>query len=566
MRRIVLRVVWAGVALAPALPAWATPVGTAFTYQGQLKQDGAPYAGLADVQFSLWNAAAAGGQVGSTLTRTNVDVINGLFQVDLDFAASPFAGEARFLQIAVRIPAGTGSYVTLTPRQALNPVPYALRAADAPSGNSLDAADGSPVDAVFVDNSGNVGVGTTTPDNKLHVHKGSAGTVTADGNSVLVVENSTNAYASILTPDANERGILFGEPSNNVAGGIIYNSAATPDGLQFRTNGNNVRMVVDSQGEVGIGTTAPAAPLDIALGARNFQIRNDGNLVPAINLTGTSGNLGILRVRNKIETWPNDAGTTAASIDVRNTSGAPTVSFDGATGNINANGAVRVDGADTNAGTTANGVLRFGSGNSGEVIASKRTATGNQYGLDFYTGFNARLSITNGGNVGIGTTAPVALLDVNGRTRTGSLEIVGGADLAEPFEVRDTGTIEPGMVVVIDPDRPGKLAISTEAYDPKVAGIVSGANGLSPGMVMKASGEPLADGEHPVALSGRVWCKCDASTSAIRPGDLLTTSAVPGHAMKVGDDRTAPRGAIIGKAMTTLPTGQGLVLVLVNLQ
>jgi hypothetical protein len=59
--------------------------------------------------------------------------------------------------------------------------------------------------------------------------------------------------------------------------------------------------------------------------------------------------------------------------------------------------------------------------------------------------------------------------------------------------------------------------------------------------------------------------RADASQGAIKPGDLLTTSAIPGHAMKVTDHLRA-QGAILGKAMSALKQGQGLVLVLVTLQ
>jgi hypothetical protein len=85
-----------------------------------------------------------------------------------------------------------------------------------------------------------------------------------------------------------------------------------------------------------------------------------------------------------------------------------------------------------------------------------------------------------------------------------------------------------------------------------------------PGVLMGQTGT-IADGKHPIALTGRVWTWCDASAGAIQPGDLLTTSDVPGHAMKV-TDRTRAQGAIIGKAMTSLSEGTGLVLVLVALQ
>jgi len=83
--------------------------------------------------------------------------------------------------------------------------------------------------------------------------------------------------------------------------------------------------------------------------------------------------------------------------------------------------------------------------------------------------------------------------------------------------------------------------------------------------MMMGQKDSAADGVYPVALSGRVYCWADASTGAIRPGDLLTTSSIPGHAMKVSD-HTRALGAIIGKAMTSLEKGKGLVLVLVSLQ
>lgn len=106
--------------------------------------------------------------------------------------------------------------------------------------------------------------------------------------------------------------------------------------------------------------------------------------------------------------------------------------------------------------------------------------------------------------------------------------------------------------------------VSATAYDNRVAGIISGAGGVEPGMFMGQSGS-VADGKYPVALTGRVYCLADAGQHPIQPGDLLTTSAVTGHAMKVIDHNRA-QGAIIGKAMTALPQGKGLVLVLVSLQ
>jgi hypothetical protein len=144
------------------------------------------------------------------------------------------------------------------------------------------------------------------------------------------------------------------------------------------------------------------------------------------------------------------------------------------------------------------------------------------------------------------------------------LRITGGSDLAEPFDIETVDAVQPGMVLTIDPENPGKLRISEKAYDPLVAGVISGAGGIEPGLVMGQDAS-AADGEYDVALTGRVYVWADAANGPIQPGDMLTTSDTPGHAMKVTDRERAP-GAILGKAMSSLEAGQGLVLVLVTLQ
>ncbi|MBD3869680.1 MAG: hypothetical protein IFK94_16295, partial [Acidobacteria bacterium] len=157
--------------------------------------------------------------------------------------------------------------------------------------------------------------------------------------------------------------------------------------------------------------------------------------------------------------------------------------------------------------------------------------------------------------------------DGNGRVRTEVLEITGGSDLSEQFKISAADrmrSLEPGLVVSIDPDNPGELQVCSTAYDRKVAGVISGAGGVRPGMLMGQKGS-VADGDQPVALTGRVYVRADATNGAIEPGDLLTSSDRAGHAMKVADHGRA-NGAILGKAMTGLADGQGLVLVLVSLQ
>jgi hypothetical protein len=149
-----------------------------------------------------------------------------------------------------------------------------------------------------------------------------------------------------------------------------------------------------------------------------------------------------------------------------------------------------------------------------------------------------------------------------GLLTVGALRINGGSDVAEPFQMSGQ-EIPKGAVVVIDDENPGRLKLSDRAYDSRVAGIVSGANGINPGIALHQDG--ALEGGQNVALSGRVYVLVDASSGAIKPGDLLTTSDTPGHAMKVSD-HTRTQGAVLGKAMSSLRQGKGLVLVLVTLQ
>ena len=153
-------------------------------------------------------------------------------------------------------------------------------------------------------------------------------------------------------------------------------------------------------------------------------------------------------------------------------------------------------------------------------------------------------------------------LEVEGTTTTGVLTITGGADIAEPFIISTTEPFSLGSVVVIDDKNPGQLKSSDRAYDTRVAGVVSGAGGIKPGLVL--SQRQSIKASQYVALSGVVYVLADTSNGSIKPGDLLTTSDTPGHAMKVSDSKKA-QGAVLGKAMSPLPEGKGLILALVSL-
>lgn len=132
-------------------------------------------------------------------------------------------------------------------------------------------------------------------------------------------------------------------------------------------------------------------------------------------------------------------------------------------------------------------------------------------------------------------------------------------DVAEDFDVEQPG-LEPGTVLCVGAEE--RLHPCAKGYDTRVVGVISGAGEFRPAIILnRDKGSPA---RVPVALTGRVTCKVDAGGGAIMPGDLLTTSATPGHAMRA--DGRQGLGAIIGKALGALPRGRGVIPILVALQ
>jgi hypothetical protein len=134
------------------------------------------------------------------------------------------------------------------------------------------------------------------------------------------------------------------------------------------------------------------------------------------------------------------------------------------------------------------------------------------------------------------------------------------SDCAEHFDFADAD-VEPGTVMVID--QASKLRCCTGPYDKKVAGVVSGAGNFRPGIILGRQQPACA--EPPIALVGKTYCKVDARYAPVQVGDLLTTSATPGHAMKAIDP-VESFGAVIGKALCSLEQGLGMIPILIALQ
>ena len=99
--------------------------GTAFTYQGQLQNNGSPASGTYNLTFSLFNTNISGVPVAGPVTNNAVVVTNGLFTVLIDFGAGVFNGQTNWLEIGVATN-GASSFTTLAPRQQLTPTPYAI--------------------------------------------------------------------------------------------------------------------------------------------------------------------------------------------------------------------------------------------------------------------------------------------------------------------------------------------------------------------------------------------------------------------------------------------------------
>ncbi len=177
----------------------------------------------------------------------------------------------------------------------------------------VDAQSGSLNNYSAIFAGGNVGIGTPSPQQNLSV------------NGAMNVDQA-NLNGGSFNP-----GITFGSGSGE---GIASNRSGSGNqfGLDFYTFFLN-RMSITNGGNVGIGTTTPGAPLDVQVAAgQSLQFRQDSGLVPGINVKTTGGLAGIMRLRNSVEVWPSDDATRAGKVDVRDTSGFPTITLDGQTG------------------------------------------------------------------------------------------------------------------------------------------------------------------------------------------------------------------------------------------
>jgi hypothetical protein len=317
-------------------------------------------------------------------------------------------------------------------------------------------------------------------------------------------------------------------------------------------------------GSVGIGTTSPASKLHVqntaGLTEIAYFVNNDfvyGSVGSGLLFqTGaSSGNtyVGIRGISSGAGANNNLAlQPTGGNVGIGTTSPASKLHVQGGAGL-------------TEIAYFVNNDFVYGSVGSG-LLFQTGASSGNTYvgirAISSGTAANNNLVLQpTGGNVGIGTATPAAKLDVNGSVNVSGNIAAKYQDVAE--WVPATETMEPGTVVVLNPEKSNEVMPATRPYDTTVAGVVS----TNPGLIL---GERAAS-KAQIATSGRVRVKVNATGRPIRIGDLLVTSGKSGVAMKSEPIEIRGRifhqpGTIIGKALEPLPSGQGEILVLLSLQ
>lgn len=552
-----------GTLLATVLGATAlAQISPSFTYQGALKQDGVPVDGSAGMIARLYDSATGGTLLGQQ-GLGNVVVSDGLFNVLLntggEFGLGAFDGAPRWLEFTV------GGQV-LSPRQRLTPAPFAFAASTA---QGLHMVSGAGVGRVLTSDENGVGA-WQEPDGGQWLSNGS--NIYFNGGSIGVgtATPGPNFRAQFKGgPGAWKGGVAAGDSQAHIVLGELLGKPTI--GAHNGTLNEWTDLIVNCDangygGDVGIGTTNPQARLDVndSLRARSLTVGGVDFLETSLSIYPSAPYDG-----SSVLQSTRSQGLHFGDIHLNPAGGRVGVGTTSPMGRLHVNGKSVFEGGNVGIGTTdptwplhvipdaTNRGIRVGRNDVGSASVN----IGITGGLPYLQGVQSE-------GVEYGT---LALNPFGGVVRVPILRITGGSDIAEPFDVAvdaemcDATELTPGMVVCIDPANAGKLRLSRTGFDRTVAGVISGAGGVNPGMLLSQEGT-LADGKHPVALTGRVYCYVDADANGpVKPGDLLTTSSTAGHAMRAGDDERT-HGAILGKAMSSLDSGRGLVLVLVSLQ
>ncbi len=511
---------------------------------------------------------------------------------------------------------GTNPFVQLSPDQRIAAAGYALRAAQADAyvaanvtgdlnvsgtltASKVISGNSNTVNGSFAavgGGSGNVASATWSAvgggegniaDGQSAVISGGRSNSVPGGLAAVVggFANSATAFWSFVgggsgNAAAGNYGAVAGG-ANNRAGApysaVLGGNANTSSGAASSIGGgtSNAITLAASNSFVGAGLRNSASGMNAFLGGGFLNAAGGVNAVVAGGYANTNTGYGAAIGGGEQNTTSTNFATVAGGW--RNSASAPSAVVAG--GYLNSAGGdysvvaggeqnftgqyyAAVGGGAQNAalgmyGTVPGGFQNmatnrsFAAGTRAKAIHANSFVWNSEISTDFSSAKTNSFSVNASGGAWFSHDVSVATLTIR-----------GGADLAEPFETEGLPP-EPGTVMVIDENNPGRLKPSAFPYDTKVAGVVSGAHGIRPGITARQEGR--LDRGSPIALTGRVYVKADADYGAILPGDLLVTSETPGHAMRA-DDRARANGAILGKAMTSLDSGRGEVLILVGLQ
>ncbi len=328
-----------------------TGLGTAFTYQGRLIDANNPAEGLYDLQFKLYDAVTDGNKIGLDVNQPDVTVTDGYFTLSLDFGSDVFNGDDRWLEIGVRpgILDDPNNYTFLSPRQQITATPYALQTR-----------------GIFVNNAGNVGIGTSDPQVKL-------------------------SLGAEYPPTLKKLALWDGVDD-------FYGFGVDWGRITIDTN-NTEKMTIADTGNVGIGTTWPIYKLDVN-GPVNLN-------------SGISTGVGLL-VNGSEALWYDGtyfswgfggkANYFADNVGIKTTIPAHPLSFADTFGDKISLWGQTPGGNCVGFGTQAAQLQIYTDGSHADVV----------FGYGKSDSLTETMRIKGTGNVGIGTTAPAGKLHVSG--------------------------------------------------------------------------------------------------------------------------------------------------------
>lgn len=438
-----------GICLVGLAATWAAaaPLGTSFTYQGQINQGGSPLDGSADFQISLYDAASGGAPVGATLSINNVTVSAGVFAALLDFGVDVFNGDARFLEIALRSPAGSGSYTTLSPRVSITATPYALQTR-----------------GIFVNDAGDVSIGvqegafagsSLLDGPKMHVQgigttgllaETSAMTGVVEGVRGKTVSTSGRGVVGEALGTTGQTQGVYGKSESSAGEGVRGEGATGISGVSDDTGGKGVVGVATGDGSaVGVQGTS--------VGGEGVH---GGGVIGVCGVSDDASGTGVVGVATGDS---SSVGVQGTSLDGEGVHGGGVIGVCGVSSDVSGTGVVGVATGDSSStgveGTSLAGHGVHGDGTTGvcgvsddvggtgvlgEVTGTDGTAVagvaadsiGNNIGvygktnspIGFAGYFEGRSYVSD--RLGIGTDAPTAKLHIGGLAGTDGIRFPDG--------------------------------------------------------------------------------------------------------------------------------------------